>query len=105
MNCLSFFNSPSPQSLNREQLQDFLIQQGFFHDELCLPPDHSSEMVQLTEFAKGYVDSRHKHSYADSITDLQELSVGLLRKPFQELEERQQTVLREFAKLLAQAWA
>ncbi|MFA5107307.1 MAG: hypothetical protein WC497_03195 [Patescibacteria group bacterium] len=82
------------------ELQTFLIQQGFFSDEVKLPAEDSAEMTDLLSCARQYLKDKQLNSH-NPLVYLEAISYCILRQPFKDLEDSQKKALEHFAEIVA----
>jgi len=94
-------NAPSKEeeSLN---LEHYLMQQGFFKDEVDLPSGDSDQMGDLITCARNYIRDKKKNHGHSPLIYLEAISYCILHRPYNELEAPQQKALMNFAELVAE---
>lgn len=99
---LSPFNQPALANWNTDQLELYLTQQGFFHEEISVPSTYSGQMEQLVNVAKEYYQNKKEHLGHNSEEYLDLISRAILHRPVIELDDQQKHVLKNFIELLGQ---
>jgi hypothetical protein len=97
---LSLFNQPALVNWNTDQMELYLTQQGFFHEEITVPASHSGQMEQLISVVKEYYQNKKEHQGHKSEGYVDLVSRAILHRPLIELDEQQRQVLRNFMDLL-----
>lgn len=82
------------------ELQTYLMQQGFFSDEVKLPAEDSTEMTDLLSCARQYLKDKQLNS-RNPLVYLEAISYCILRQPFKDLEDSQKKALEHFAEIVA----
>ncbi len=90
-----------PGSSNRINLSDYLVQQGFFKDEVKLTEDNPAQMNDLVNCAKNFVRIRKQNHGSNPLIYLEAISYCILHRSYKELEEPQRKALVNFAELVA----
>ena len=97
MNSTDQHNDNHPSAV---ELQTYLIQQGFFSDEVVLPAEDSTEMSDLLSCARQYLKDKQLNSH-NPLVYLEAISYCILRQPFNDLEDKQKKALEHFAEIVA----
>lgn len=79
----------------KNEWRHFLMQQGFFQDELSIPRPGSRELQNLLSCARNYVSQ--KEMSRNPLVYLEAISYCVLRKSYDALEASQQRAVASFA--------
>lgn len=86
--------------LKNSDLRQYLIQQGFFQNELTLPSEPSAERDTLFACARNYL--REKQSAeAGPLLYLEAITYCLLHRSFNNLDEPQRKAITHFIEIIA----
>lgn len=78
-----------------ESMRNYLVQQGFFQNEINIPAKTSLQMKKLFLCAQRYLRDRKLHRQ-NPLSYLEAISYCVLRRPYNELETTQQKALANF---------
>ncbi len=86
---------------NKNDLEQYLMQQGFFRDEVNLPHNDSAQMSDLVSCARKFVRDKKLNHGRNPLIYLEAISYCVLHRSYKELEQAQQKALANFAEVVA----
>lgn len=91
-----------PSELKHDEMENYLIQQGFFRDEVKVPTEHSPQMGDLFSCARHYLRDKRLNHGRNPMLYLEAIAFCILHRSFTDLDEPQKKAITNFAELLAE---
>ncbi|MBU0707363.1 hypothetical protein KKG41_03250 [Patescibacteria group bacterium] len=84
------------------ELENYLVQQGFFKDEVKIPNSNTAQMNDLVSCARNYIkDMKLNHDH-NPLVYLEAITYCILHRSYNDLDKVQQKAINHFAELVAE---
>jgi len=90
-----------PANLDPNELKKYLIQQGFFQDEVSLPTEDTPQMDDLVVCARNYLRDKRLNHGRNPMVYLEAITYCILHRSYTELDDPQKKAITNFAELIA----